>query len=293
MDINSHWRTKLRRELPLRFFVVLVAGIPVRDLLLRAKHLFVAAILRDSRYLLRINNSTRDVPGAVYCARVGLFGMPSARFSVFSPAVCSKEKPPPFDGGLRLHKGNAPAYALRALSPREPAMPPIRLTDSELDAVLAAARPLAVEMRDPFLRAVATRAAGLRGYWPRHRRPHLRGVAAAVLRPAGSLGWVTASSRLARMIDRHQSKPLKTLNPICNDNCPVEWSLAGIRSPSNQPLENTQPDATIVWRETNSTSQDFGPLAAPAPAEKLVPKLVPNGEKQAGMTRYRNWSQTA
>ena len=28
MDINSHWRTKLRRDLPLRFFVVLVAGTP-------------------------------------------------------------------------------------------------------------------------------------------------------------------------------------------------------------------------------------------------------------------------
>ncbi len=34
-------------------------------------------------------------------------------------------------------------------------MPPIRLSDSELDAVMSAARPLAVEMRDPFLRAVA------------------------------------------------------------------------------------------------------------------------------------------
>jgi hypothetical protein len=36
MDIDSHWRTKLRRELPLRFFVVFVA---TQDLLLRAKHL--------------------------------------------------------------------------------------------------------------------------------------------------------------------------------------------------------------------------------------------------------------
>jgi hypothetical protein len=34
--------------------------------------------------------------------------------------------------------------------------PPIRLTDAELDAVMSAARPLAVAMRDPFLRAVAT-----------------------------------------------------------------------------------------------------------------------------------------
>ena len=34
-------------------------------------------------------------------------------------------------------------------------MPPIRLSDSELDAVMAAARPLAVERRDAFLQAVA------------------------------------------------------------------------------------------------------------------------------------------
>jgi hypothetical protein len=35
-------------------------------------------------------------------------------------------------------------------------MPPIRLSDSELDAVMAAARPLPVERRDAFLQAVAT-----------------------------------------------------------------------------------------------------------------------------------------
>ena len=34
-------------------------------------------------------------------------------------------------------------------------MPPIRLSDSELDAVMAAARPLPVHLRDPFLHAVA------------------------------------------------------------------------------------------------------------------------------------------
>jgi len=32
---------------------------------------------------------------------------------------------------------------------------PIRLTDSQLDAVISAARPLAVERRDAFLQAVA------------------------------------------------------------------------------------------------------------------------------------------
>jgi hypothetical protein len=39
-------------------------------------------------------------------------------------------------------------------------MPPIRLSDSELDAVMAAARPLPVDRRDAFLQAVA---AELRG----------------------------------------------------------------------------------------------------------------------------------
>jgi hypothetical protein len=34
-------------------------------------------------------------------------------------------------------------------------MPPLRLSDSELDAVFAAARPLDPDLRDPFLRAVA------------------------------------------------------------------------------------------------------------------------------------------
>jgi hypothetical protein len=41
-----------------------------------------------------------------------------------------------------------------------PAMPPIRLSDSELDAVMAAARPLPVERRDAFLQAVAGALAG-------------------------------------------------------------------------------------------------------------------------------------
>ena len=35
-------------------------------------------------------------------------------------------------------------------------MPPIRLSDAELDAVMAAARPIAVERRDAFLQDVAT-----------------------------------------------------------------------------------------------------------------------------------------
>jgi hypothetical protein len=35
-------------------------------------------------------------------------------------------------------------------------MPPIRLSDSELDAVMAAARPIAIERRDAFLQQVAS-----------------------------------------------------------------------------------------------------------------------------------------
>jgi hypothetical protein len=39
---------------------------------------------------------------------------------------------------------------------KEHAMPPIRLTDSELTAVLAAAQPLDASMRDAFLQRVAS-----------------------------------------------------------------------------------------------------------------------------------------
>ena len=35
-------------------------------------------------------------------------------------------------------------------------MPPLRLTDSQITAIFAAARPLAVQDRDPFLQEVAT-----------------------------------------------------------------------------------------------------------------------------------------
>jgi hypothetical protein len=45
-------------------------------------------------------------------------------------------------------------------------MPPIRLSDSELDAVMSAARPLAVEMRDSFLHAVAHDLAGFKEIGP-------------------------------------------------------------------------------------------------------------------------------
>jgi hypothetical protein len=39
-------------------------------------------------------------------------------------------------------------------------MPPIKLTDAELEAVMSTARPLQVELREPFLAAVARELAG-------------------------------------------------------------------------------------------------------------------------------------
>jgi hypothetical protein len=50
-------------------------------------------------------------------------------------------------------------------NPRHPArirrMPPLRLTDSQITAIFAAARPLAVQDRDPFLQEVASLLAGI------------------------------------------------------------------------------------------------------------------------------------
>jgi hypothetical protein len=55
-----------------------------------------------------------------------------------------------------LENGAPLRDAPQSASPTRPfPMPPIRLSDSELDAVMAAARPLPVHLRDPFLHAVA------------------------------------------------------------------------------------------------------------------------------------------
>jgi hypothetical protein len=45
-------------------------------------------------------------------------------------------------------------------------MQPLKLSDSELDAVLAAARPITPDRRDEFLQAVADSLAGLRELGP-------------------------------------------------------------------------------------------------------------------------------
>ena len=45
-------------------------------------------------------------------------------------------------------------------------MPPIKLTDDELDAVMSAARPLPIDLRDAFLHAVAHELAGYKVVGP-------------------------------------------------------------------------------------------------------------------------------
>jgi len=62
---------------------------------------------------------------------------------------------------------------------------PIRLSDSELDAVMSAARPLDPDLRDPFLRA-ANALAGPGRDRSRRGRPCLQRTAKAVLPAAGS-----------------------------------------------------------------------------------------------------------
>ena len=60
------------------------------------------------------------------------------------------------------HLRDAPYRA----SPIEAVPMLVKLSDAELDAVFDAARPLAVEMRDPFLRAVALELQGCREIGP-------------------------------------------------------------------------------------------------------------------------------
>jgi hypothetical protein len=55
-------------------------------------------------------------------------------------------------------------------------MPPVRLTDSELDAVLAAARPLPVERRDAFLHKVASLLQGCDEIGPARIREIMTGI---------------------------------------------------------------------------------------------------------------------
>jgi hypothetical protein len=43
---------------------------------------------------------------------------------------------------------------------------PLKLSDDEMAAILAAARPLSIELRDPFLRAVALELQGCREIGP-------------------------------------------------------------------------------------------------------------------------------
>src|SRR5262245_40452419 len=63
----------------------------------------------------------------------------------------------PGQGGARSHSRRVHHRAdLFRAQPRARPMRPIRLTDAELDAVMNAARPLAVDRRDAFLQQVAS-----------------------------------------------------------------------------------------------------------------------------------------
>jgi hypothetical protein len=68
-----------------------------------------------------------------------------------------QEKPHDRGRGAKVEVDLGAFLAWRPDSTQPPGlpMPPIHLSDSELDAVMAAARPLAVERRDAFLQAVA------------------------------------------------------------------------------------------------------------------------------------------
>jgi hypothetical protein len=114
----------------------------VRDLLLRAKHLFVVATFTTSTP--RPRSTAPVLRGWRAPLKWGNIARPE------------QEKPHDLGRGAGLRRCVAGA-CLSAGAPfckpmETPAMPPIRLSDSELDAVMAAARPIAVERRDAFCR---------------------------------------------------------------------------------------------------------------------------------------------
>jgi len=67
-------------------------------------------------------------------------------------------------------------------------LPMIRLSDSELTAVMAAARPIDVSRRDAFLQRVADELGRCNQLGPGCRTPRVRFGAARVFRPAGFVG---------------------------------------------------------------------------------------------------------
>ena len=156
------------------------------------------------------------LPGISGCRRPRVPGSApvsatSRRRAVASSTACLAEKAPAFRTGARVEASRVrerpPAYALGSILPREPAMPPIRLSDDELDAVFAAARPIDPDLRDPFLRAVAhalQRAAARSApvAWPASAvscsvSSSTRPISIAAMCPAGRVGGGTASAPAA------------------------------------------------------------------------------------------------
>ena len=76
-----------------------------------------------------------------------------------SPSRPPKRKSPRVNGGQRIFEASKRRRSIarpsQTMQPELPSMPPLRLTDDELNAILTAAMPLAVEQRDAFLQQVA------------------------------------------------------------------------------------------------------------------------------------------
>src|SRR5262245_18726082 len=77
-----------------------------------------------------------------------------------------------------------------------PSMPPIRLSDAEVDAVKFAARPMPVDRRDAFLQEVASELQRCGESGPRGRLQSLPRATASVFRSAGLGSWDDDEVRL-------------------------------------------------------------------------------------------------
>jgi len=86
----------------------------------------------------------------------------------------------------------------------------IRLTDSELDAVMAAARPIAVERRDAFLQDVAAELAAL---------PMLG--AGAVHRAIAMVQGGISTRRISQWVGKAAARSIADSAPLPRQECPL------------------------------------------------------------------------
>lgn len=145
-----------------------------QDSLLCAKHLFVGATIGcAARFGRRVPDrrglGRRDSDCLMrFWAACGLALGPGLRESAARAPRPNKKPPRQGQHGSSRDEGIEHRVGRRIVARRLPPrklnkavpMPPIRLSDSELDAVMAAARPLPVARRDAFLQAVAAELQG-------------------------------------------------------------------------------------------------------------------------------------